>query len=43
MEAGELHAEFDDRKVTHGFGELDEMALALLQQSTITRGRIRLS
>jgi exodeoxyribonuclease V alpha subunit len=28
MEEGELHAGFDGRKVTYGFGELDELVLA---------------
>jgi len=28
MEEGELHADFDGRDVTYGFGELDELVLA---------------
>ena len=28
MEEGELHADFDGREVTYGFGELDELVLA---------------
>jgi exodeoxyribonuclease V alpha subunit len=28
MEEGELHADFDGREITYGFGELDELVLA---------------
>ena len=28
LEEGELHADFDGRDVTYGFGELDELVLA---------------
>jgi exodeoxyribonuclease V alpha subunit len=39
MEEGELHADFDGREVTYGFGELDELVLAYA--TTIHKAKAR--
>jgi exodeoxyribonuclease V alpha subunit len=38
MEEGELHADFDGRVITYGFGELDELVLAYATTIPKSRG-----
>jgi exodeoxyribonuclease V alpha subunit len=39
MEEGELHADFDGRDITYGFGELDELVSRMRRQSIRAKAR----